>query len=248
MKLISDLRERLEAEADPHAKAWWENYVKQGAPFLGVKMSDIRKTVEEWHMEAIEGELDIDEQVELACDLIREDYAEEKLAGILFLQVILVPSGAVDCIGVIDEFAELFDDGSIHDWNICDWFSVKVLASLIREQGMTCAEAVSSWHIAENLWRARASLVPFVKVADESSYYGLVDEACGSLLAREERFAKTAVGWVLSDISRHDPEFTRSVVLKYFSDFSADSLGNAVKRLDDRDELVARHEELDKKG
>ena len=38
---IAVLRGRLDQAADPDTAAWWQNYVK-GAPFLGVKMKQIR--------------------------------------------------------------------------------------------------------------------------------------------------------------------------------------------------------------
>jgi 3-methyladenine DNA glycosylase AlkD len=235
--LIDDLRQRLEAEADPQAKAWWENYVKEGSPFLGVKMSVIRSLVEVWHSQEVESELDIDEQLELALELIREDYSEEKLAGILYLQVILIPAGAVDCPQEIDRFAEVFDHEGIYDWNICDWFSVKVLGPLIYDQGMLCAEAVSGWRYAENLWQARASLVPFVKVAEDSTYHDLIEESCRVLLARDERFAKSAVAWVLRDISKHDPAFVERVVQDNLELFNKESLRNATKHIGDIEAL-----------
>jgi hypothetical protein len=36
-------------KSDPKAKNWWEGYVKDRAPFLGVKMTDIRSIVHQWH-------------------------------------------------------------------------------------------------------------------------------------------------------------------------------------------------------
>ena len=41
MKLFHLLQEK----ADSKRKGWWENYVKGSAPFLGVKMADIRSLV-----------------------------------------------------------------------------------------------------------------------------------------------------------------------------------------------------------
>lgn len=233
LQLISDLRERLEDRIDARAKEWWENYVADGAPFLGVKMSLIRSAVEQWYDEMIADELEPEEQIELALDLIREEYSEEKLAGILYLQVILIPAGVVSCPDKILDFAAVFGIGGIYDWNICDWFAVKVLGPLIRQQGMACAQAVSTWTEDPDIWQARSSLVSFVKVAGESEYYPLIERGCAAMLSRPERFAQTAVGWVLREVSRYSPEFVERFVQEKSKLFSAESLCEATRYLGD---------------
>jgi 3-methyladenine DNA glycosylase AlkD len=156
-------------------------------------------------------------------------HTEEKLAGTLFLQEILLPSGVIKCERDIDRFAVLFTHGRIYDWNICDWFCVKVLGPFTRENGLDCADRISRWRGAENLWQARACLVPFVKVAESSVYYPNIEVSCRVLIRREERFAKTAVGWVLRDISKHDEAFVRQVIEGNIKYFSAESLKNATR-------------------
>ena len=39
---IAALQGLLCDKADPKTKDWWQGYVKQAAPFMGVKMADIR--------------------------------------------------------------------------------------------------------------------------------------------------------------------------------------------------------------
>ncbi len=223
------LQGRLHKHADAKTKAWWENYVKDSAPFLGVKMALVRTEVHQWHQEQIEGELALPEQLDLALTLFEGAYTEEKLAGTLCLQEILLPAGALDCARDTTRFASLFDEGLIYDWNVCDWFCIKVLGSLIEEIGPDCAGRLAGWRDAENLWRARASLVAFVPVAADSAYYPAVEASCAALIGRPERFAKTAVGWILREISRHDEDFVREVLNANIRNFSAESLKNATK-------------------
>jgi 3-methyladenine DNA glycosylase AlkD len=226
---ITQLHHLLRGNADPKTKSWWESYVKGSAPFLGVKMSVIRSLVHTWHTESVADKLEDEEQRELALALFHQPHTEEKLAGMLFLQEILLPAGLIRCPRDVDRFAHLFASGVIHDWNVCDWFCVKVLGPLIENEGPPCAERIAAWRTAENLWQARASLVAFVKVADQRAYYPLVEESCRVLIRREERFAKTGVGWILRDISRHDEAFVRRVVDQSIRHFSPESLRNATK-------------------
>ena len=78
-----------------------------------------------------------EQQKELALALIRLDYCEDKLAGMLFLQEILLPAAAVDWPQDLPRFAALFEQGYIYDWNTCDWFCVRVLGPLVEQQGGT---------------------------------------------------------------------------------------------------------------
>jgi 3-methyladenine DNA glycosylase AlkD len=226
---ITALQRLLHENADPKTRDWWEGYVKGGVPFIGVKMAVIRSLLHQWHKEFVAEGLDADGQLELALALFHERYTEEKLAGTLFLQEILLPTGAIQCQGDVDRFADLFATGAIYDWNVCDWFCVKVLGPLIQKEGEPCAKRISAWRSAENLWQARASLVAFVKVAEDSAYYTMARESCQVLIRREERFAKTAVGWILRDISKHDESFVRGVIEENIEYFSVESLRNATK-------------------
>jgi 3-methyladenine DNA glycosylase AlkD len=228
---ITALQKLLHENADPKTKDWWEGYVKGGAPFIGVKMVAIRSALHQWHTETVADNLDAGGQLDLALALFHERHTEEKLAGTLFLQEILLPTGAIRCQRDVDRFAGLFASGAIYDWNVCDWFCVKVLGPLIQKEGEPCARRISAWRSAENLWQARASLVAFVKVAENHAYYTTVRESCQVLIRREDRFAKTAVGWILRDISKHDEAFVRGVIDENIEYFSVESLRNATKYL-----------------
>lgn len=223
--LLNLLREK----SDPRTKGWWENYVKGSAPFLGVKMADIRSVVHQWHKEYIAGHLDMDQQVDLALALFEGENTEEKLAGTIYLQEILLPANAVMCTRDLDQFVALFTNGHIYDWNVCDWFCVKVLGPLIKKEGDLCASGISAWKSSQNLWQTRASLVAFVPVAEKAEYYPLIESTCQIVIMRQERFAKTAVGWILRDISKYNQPFVKRVVTKNISYFSVESLNNALK-------------------
>ncbi len=228
-KLIQQLHSRLCRHASETRKHWWENYVKGSAPFLGVKMGDIRTVVSKWHQQQVAHQLHPDEQLELALALFEGEFTEHKLAGILLIGEILRPRQAVKCPQDIPKLGCVFDRKWIYDWNVCDWFCVKILGPMIKTEGITCAREIAAWREAPYLWKARAALVPFVSVAADSRYYPLVAETAHILIGRPERFAKTAVGWVLREISRHHPDWVRMFVEAHIEHFSAESLRNATR-------------------
>lgn len=243
--LLSRLRARLLERADPAVKVWWEGYVKDSAHFLGVKMPEIRRLLHAWHREEAAA-LAPDEQLDRALALIGQAHTEEKLAGMILLQEILLPAGAIDGRRDLKRFERLFTAGHLADWNVCDWFCVKVLGPLIAREGEPCARAISAWREAENLWQARASAVAFVRVADERAYHPLIAASCTSLIRREERFAKTAVGWILRDVSKQDRDLVLGFVDRHLASFSIESLRNALKYLgpQDKEVRVARFKAL----
>jgi 3-methyladenine DNA glycosylase AlkD len=226
---IRSLHSQLTEKADPKTRDWWEGYVKNGTPFLGVKMADIRSVVHQWHSDQVAVRFDPGMQLDLALALFEGQYTEQKLAGTLFLQEILIPMEAVNCSKHLSRFANLFTRGLIYDWNTCDWFSIKVLGTLNKIYGKSCTKRIAAWHKTENLWQARASLVAFVPVADKKEYYPQIEISSQWLIQRDERFAKTAVGWILRDISKHDQALVEGVLRMNIEHFSAESLKNATK-------------------
>jgi 3-methyladenine DNA glycosylase AlkD len=235
--LVDRLRLRLNARATAATREWWTKYLRGAASFRGVKMGDVRTAVHAWFEEEQLGEhLSAGQQKDLALMLLEEDYTEDKLAGVLFLQEILLPAGALDWRSDLPRFARLFDEGYISDWNVCDWFCVKVLGPLVERQGAACARAISEWREADSVWQRRASVVAFANLASKGNrnfpgFTEMMLNSCTHLLGSQERFAQTGVGWVLREISRSDQGRVVGFVEANLERFSREGLKNATKYL-----------------
>lgn len=235
--LVSDLQSRLLAHGDAATRDWWERYLKGAVPFRGVRMADIRAVVHAWHGEhGLAEVLDEPERVEVALELMRQSYAEDKLAGVLFFQELMIERGHLRWRAVLPRWAELFDRGSIADWNTCDWFCVKVLGPLAGRDGEPCARAIGGWRDARNLWQRRASAVAFVNLAQrgEAFFTGFTDlvlTSCGVLVRSPERFSQTGAGWVLRELSVSAPERVVEFLESHLPALSREALKNAIKRL-----------------
>ena len=108
MSNIEELQRQLERKVNLRTKAWWESYLKQAIPFRGVRMADIRAVLHSWlGNEPAQAGLSSECQLELALVLIRETYAEDKLAGSLYLQEVLIPEGIVQWRRDLSRFAAL---------------------------------------------------------------------------------------------------------------------------------------------
>jgi 3-methyladenine DNA glycosylase AlkD len=235
--LIDRLQLRLNARATAATREWWAKYLKGAASFRGVKMGDVRTAVHAWFEEEQFGEyLSLGQQKGLALMLLEEDHTEDKLAGVLFLQETLLPAGALDWRSDLPRFARLFDQGYIRDWNVCDWFCVKVLGPLVEQQGEGCARAISGWREANSVWQRRASVVAFANLAREGNqnfpgFTEMMLDNCSHLLGSQERFAQTGVGWMLRELSRSDRGRVIGFVEANLDRFSREGLKNATKYL-----------------
>lgn len=201
------LTDALERRADPDTKAWWERYLRGVIGFHGVRMATIRRELNTWlEKERAVAPMTPSDERQLATTLLMQPLAEDKLAGILFYQEVLLPDGRIVWRRDLPQMATLFDAGSIADWSTCDWFCVKVLGPLVMREGLPCATAIAAWSEAENLWRRRAAVVSFVNLAKhgDANFTGFADlvlDACGQLVKSSERFAQTGAAWVLRELS-----------------------------------------------
>jgi len=237
---IPQLQRMLNTIAIPKTKAWWEKYLRGVIPFRGVGIPEIRKTLALWREDTGIASLPEEEQLEVALALFEEPIAEDKLAGILFIQDHL--QDRLPWRTLFGAYESLYERKLIFDWNICDWFCVRVLGPTLVREGKPCAKVLRTWSKAHYLWQARSGVVPFIKVANEANYYPDINAVCSVMIRREERFAKTSVGWLLRDVSRHDQEFVKSFIEKYYSSFSLESVRNATKYFNknEKDAYVAR--------
>jgi 3-methyladenine DNA glycosylase AlkD len=236
-ELIEDLQRRISRHATEASRRWWTQYLRGEAQFRGVKMGDIRSTVHTWVADYNLGHaLRPDERFNLVAKLVRQRHTEDKLAGILLLDEVLIPAGEINAQRDVPEIAGWFDEGHLADWNIVDWTCVKALNSLVAAEGGEAGKRILSWCHADCLWRARASVVTFANVtsAAETLFPGFRESflaACGTVLQRPERFAKTGVGWALRGIGEVDPKRLDAFIDENLGLFSIEALRNAVKRL-----------------
>lgn len=236
--LIADLQRRLDAVADPATKAWFENYLKQAISYRGVKTPVVTGITAEWRSAHNLDRLPGQDQLDLAATLIRQDHAEDKFAGTLYIQKYLVRR--VDAAAILTVAEELFARGAFYDWSTTDWFSVRVLGPLIKRHGSSAAERIAGWHKAANLWQRRSSIVPFRAVVRQEEYHSLVEATIRALVRERERFIQTGIGWVISDLSKAHPSRAAALVERHFDDLFAEVIRRHTRYLPDHGRYKAR--------
>jgi 3-methyladenine DNA glycosylase AlkD len=233
---IAKLQKQLTQASDAKTKAWFEAYMKHVLPYRGLKLPEVRTIVHAWVKAEGFGNLPAEQQLEVAIDLLHEPWAEDKLAGILIIQEILIKQRMIDWERDLSTFAALFDQGYIQEWNTCDWFCVKVLNPLVKQQGQEFAQVLVDWCEAENLWRRRASVVSFVNIARHGDrnfpgFTQLMLDTAAIVVQSSERFAQTGVGWMLRELGQADQEKVVEFVKDRIGLFSSEGLRYTIEKM-----------------
>lgn len=242
--LIVHFQKILQNKADPKVKDWWENYVK-GAKFRGVKMAENRKSVNSWIKEFSIDENDPMVQFDLGLGLIRQKYTEDKLGGILLIQEHINRKNLVPWQIQLEPYSSLFLQNHLGDWNIVDWFCVKVMGNLAKDNGENIFTQIDPWKDSKNVWQRRSSVVSFVNLAKlgDSFYSGFYSDLlnrCDYLLTSKERFIQTGVGWVLRELSKSDPESVFTYLLNNRAKFTGEGLRYASEKLNQAQKLTLK--------
>jgi len=213
--------------------------MKGEIPFIGVGTPEIRKLFLDRDRESSFSNLSMNRQVALVNGLMRGNYAEEKLAAILYVQLFwLDRMKPVYLAGLVSDW---FDDRYIYDWNTTDWLCVRILTPLVDSGEEEVIWKLKQWNRDPFLWKARASLVPFAQSNSITTHRKVIERFSDTLIRRNERFAKTAVGWVMREYSKHDEEFVLEFLSRHVKHTTSDVKRNALKYYRKKTRSVPHH-------
>jgi len=222
-----DIAKALRESGSSRKAEWWNQYMKGEIPFLGVGMPEIRKLFMDRDRESRFASLPMNKQMSMVNGLMRGEFAEEKLAAILYVQLYWLEWMKEGFL--MNLVSDWFDDRNIYDWNTTDWLCVKILTPLVNSGAPDVIWKLKRWNRDPYLWKARASLVPFAGAAHITSHSRVIRQLSDILIRRKERFAKTAVGWVLREYSRQDVDFVMEFLSSHAEHVTGEVKRNALK-------------------
>lgn len=226
--IANQMIEALHLKANEKKARWLENYVKHDIRSLGVGIPEIRELLLTLNKEQSLTQLDLADQIDLLNALMQSEFTESKLAAILYLQLFWEGLHLDLTLQMVSDW---FDLGYIWDWNVCDWLCVRVLSPMLNRCPDWVLPTLTLWNAAANHWKARASLVPFAYCDQIVGFRQTIEAFSSVLIQREERFAKTAVGWVLREYSRVDMQFVKSFLEEHAQWTTKEVIKNATKYL-----------------
>ena len=221
------LVQELEVRSVPQKADLWNSYLKGEIRFVGTSIPEIRKLLIEKNSSDGLDRLPMNQQVSMVNGLMRSQFAEHKLAAILYVQLFWLHTQNNSFL--LSLISDWFDERYIFDWNTTDWLSTKVLTPILDSGDEKVLWVLKKWNRDPYLWKARASLIPFAHSKHIREHTKSIERFADILIRREERFAKTAVGWVLREYSKLDEEFVLDFLSKHVKYTTWDVKRNALK-------------------
>ena len=221
------LVQELEIRSVPQKADWWNNYLKGEIRFVGTSIPEIRKLLVEKNSKDGLDHLPMNQQVSMVNGLMRSQFAEHKLAAILYVQLFWLHTRNNSFL--LSLISDWFDERYIFDWNTTDWLSTRILTPILDSGDEKVLWVLKKWNRDPYLWKARASLIPFAHSKHIREHTKSIERFADILIRREERFAKTAVGWVLREYSKLDEEFVLDFLSKHVKYTTWDVKRNALK-------------------
>ena len=225
-KLVNNFRQKLIFHTNPEKAQWLENYVKHGIKSRGVPIPIIREILKKYVKKSYLNEMPQKAQLNFLNELMKDIHTEDKLAAIIYIQIYW---GRIDTVFQLRTISNWFEKKWIFDWNVCDWLCVRTLTRLVDSDPKIAVKELKTWNMSPYLWKARASLVAVIYSKSIELHKELISEFSTNLIRRDERFAKTAVGWTLREYSKIDEEFVISFINKNIKYFTKETVNNSLK-------------------
>ena len=231
MKTVKKLQTRLQKESHPQVRKWFENYLRDVISYRGVKTPKVTEIMDQWRLDEGLDQWPLNKQFQVVCTLIRQKKAEDKFAGIIYIQKHLLKK--MDSKTLLEHFNRLYSENCFYDWSTTDWFCVRVLDPMIVSGGTFEAKTIADWKKSQNLWQRRSSIVSFRNVSKNKKYHSMIKQTIAHLVKEQERFIQTGIGWVLSDMSKQHPKVAAQIVKKHFHQLSMEVIRRHTKHLPD---------------
>ncbi len=219
--LAIDLRNRLTAQQDPHAAVAMQAYMKTQQPFYGIKSTPRRALLRaalnahpitsRSEYEAVIRELwrgRSREEMYLALDVAERYKPYRDLASWPL-------------------YVELMREAGW--WDTLDWIAAKLIGLLVLQHPALEAELIE-WRTDPNMWVRRASLLAHLK-HKQATNRTLLAETILLLADEEEFFIRKAIGWVLREYAKVNPQWVIDFVRGHEATLSPLSKREALKNV-----------------
>ena len=199
---MQDLRSKEDKEKGRLVASYMKTSSLQ---FLGVSVTEARKITRR-HIKG----LAIDDLPLLIEKLWQEPVFDFKLAAIEALEKYSAKGDLETAFAMIDRMIE-----DVDTWSTVDPLCIVCLANVIIRDP-SYEKKIAKWRTSTNFWRRRATVLPYVHLSKKRIYRKEYAErslaAIVPHLADNEFFVAKAVGWVLRELSKREPDLVRRFI------------------------------------
>ena len=233
-KTISRLRQQFKDLADPERAAQEKRYLKSPFKFYGVSVPKIRAVARQFKQE--NRGVSKEALWDICQALWQGEFHEERALAMVLLeehQTLLDYSDMPSLERMLQEST---------NWDQVDQISVHLVGAVLRKD-QQALEYLKGWSRDPKFWMRRAALLSQLLLfregkGDRGLFYSFADE----MMEEKEFFIRKAIGWVLRDMSRVDPEEVFRFVAENRTRMSGVTLREATRRLPQhlREQLTGR--------
>lgn len=220
--LMSAIRSRLRAAADPDRAAGAQAYMKSDMPSLGVRVPEVRRIVKAAARELPPGSLE-----ELQSDVLElwrgARWREERYAAIDLTGLRL----AAGELSMLPLYEEIIRSGSW--WDLVDGVSRR-LCELLQTHREDMSPVLLRWSTDVDFWVRRAAITAQLG-ARSATDPALLAAVIEPNLADPEFFIRKAIGWALRDYAATDPDWVRDFAALHGEALSPLSRREALRKL-----------------
>lgn len=195
--------EKFEANRNVEFAGPMAAYMKDHFPFLGIK-SPLRKQLlkEQFAEYALPERERLFEEVRKLYGLPEREYQYAAIA-------LLEKTEKQLCIEDLPALLELIETKSW--WDSIDSIAPKMVGHIVlhnREQG---EKVMLDWSLSDNMWTNRSAILHQLKFKDALNF-DLLSEIISHHSSSKEFFIQKAIGWILREYAKTNPECVRTFV------------------------------------
>ena len=221
---VPHLKRCLRGLADPERRLSTQRFFKEPVRCIGVAVPDIRRLAGEAAKEYRRAKLEFDAILQIADRLWRGSILEERILAVV----------------IVSKFKRRLDSGhwdhfdgwveGLTNWGETDGLCSEVLAPLLAREPSLVAN-LSTWTRASSRWRRRAAAVALVKAARAGDHHGAAFEICDRMAEDRDDMVEKAVGWLLKEMSRTEPDRVAEYLLANINRLSRTTVRYACETL-----------------
>ena len=172
-----------------------DKFFKSDIKSYGISIATIRRIIKEVLSKPVKNS----EIVAASQELVKSEIFEEKIAGIILLGYELKRNRKEFFdFSVIEE---MFDDGYIDNWALCDTLATDVITLLIEIRPVYISK-IMDWINSENPWKRRATIVSIIKAKKLNNKKEFINEILQVLKSENDYFVKKALNWLRRENDR----------------------------------------------
>jgi 3-methyladenine DNA glycosylase AlkD len=221
--LVQSIRSTLRSAGDAERARGAQAYMKSDMPSLGVRVPEVRRIVK-----AAAKEFPVSSPANLRSAVLkmwREAEAREERYAAIDLTGLRMVKEDLDMLPV---YEEIIRTGAW--WDLVDGVSHRICALLLAHRE-TMRPLLLQWAEDHDMWIRRAAITAQLGAKTKTDPQ-LLAAVITANLADKEFFIRKAIGWVLREYSKTEPDWVGGFVAEHVSALSPLSIREATRLLD----------------